>query len=385
VSVVVAPPRRGRRLAVWGVVAAAVVLIALVGTAIAGDGWQQRGALDPESAGPAGTRALARVLAEQGVEVRVVRSLDAARDAVAADTTLVLPDAPMLADDEVAALASGAGTVVLIEPQSWSLRLLVSDSSRASGFSDDPVAPSCDLPAAEAAGPVAPGELYVPGPGVVGCYPVDDGFGLLSATEGDTTVIALDGRSILTNETVSRGGNAALGLAALGSRPTVVWYIPSLADGAGTAAPTLGELTPGWVTPSIVLLVLATVAAGIWRGRRFGPLVAEDLPVTVRVDETTVGRGRLYARSGDPVHAADHLRRATLARLARLVGLSPAALPHDVAGAAARVLGADARRIHDILLDRTPSTDRELVVLSDDLRDLEAAVRAVTRTEGTSP
>ena len=56
--------------------------------------------------------------------------------------------------------------------------------------------------------------------------------------------------------------------------------------------------------PVIVLLLTAGLAAAIWRGRRFGPLVPERLPVTVRAAETTEGRARLYAHARDAVYSA---------------------------------------------------------------------------------
>ncbi len=113
----------------------------------------------------------------------------------------------------------------------------------------------------------------------------------------------------------------------LGRHPTLVWYMPGIGDSdLADSNPSLGELTPPWVSPVIVLLLLAGVAAAIWRGRRFGPLVSERLPVTVRAAETTEGRGRLYAHARDALHAADQLRIGALGRLSRLLGLGPSAI-----------------------------------------------------------
>ena len=130
-------------------------------------------------------------------------------------------------------------------------------------------------------------------------------------------VSAVDGRTLFANESLAENGNAALALNLMGRHPRVVWYVPSLTDTDLTGDPTLGELTPPWVSPVIVLLLVAGIAAGVWRGRRFGPLVPERLPVTVRASETTEGRARLYARSRDAVHALDQLRVSALGRLAR--------------------------------------------------------------------
>lgn len=379
------PPRRTRVLG-WSALAAAVLVVAVAGGLLAQSGtWTLRAALDPESAGADGARAIARVLAAEGIEVRIARDRAAASEALqGADATLVLPDVPGLSDHAVRELTGDAADVVLLEPQSRTLRLLLAGSASAGAYADDTLEPECTLPAARRAGGIVAGELFSPGHDVTGCYPRDEGFALLTATDGARTVTAVDGRALLANDSVDQAGNAALALALLGARPTLVWYLPSLGD-ADAAPPTLGELTPPWVTPAIVLLLVAGVTAGLWRGRRFGPLVAETLPVTVRAAETTIGRGRLYTRHRDAAHAADQLREATIARIARGLGLGPHVAAATVADAAADRIRVDPAAVRRTLLTDIPSTDRELVDLSDRLHDLAAAVAAATRPEGTTP
>ena len=131
----------------------------------------------------------------------------------------------------------------------------------------------------------------------------------------------------------------------------------------------------------IVLLLVAGVAAAIWRGRRFGPLVAERLPVTVRAAETTEGRARLYAHARDALHAADQLRIGTLGRLGRLLGLGPSRVRGEIADAAAARTGLDRGAVRGILIDELPHTDAELVALDQRLRALEEAVHAAVRPE----
>ena len=380
---VAAPPNRLRRaLLGWATIVAAVVVLALAGTVLAGDGWAERDALDPESAGPAGTRALARILVEQGIDVRVTRDRASALAALDGGATLVLPDAPALSDEAITELASAADEVVMLEPRSRTLRLLLPGAQLAGSAGTDELAPACDLPAAERAGGVVGGSLMAPGDGITGCYPSDDGFALLVGGTGPTTVTAVDGRAMFANDVLAEAGNAALALGIVGAHPRVVWYVPSLADSdVSTAAPTLGELTPRWVTPSLVLLLLAAIAAGFWRGRRFGPLVVENLPVMVRASETTAGRARLYARAHDPGHALDQLRLGALERLARTLGLAVTARPDTVVDAVAARLGSDRASVRSILIDTTPRSDSDLVESAARLRDLEARVHAAVRPE----
>ena len=380
-----AHPRRRAALG-WIALAAALLLIGLVGTTLVYGGWKEKGLLDPESPAPDGTRALVRILEQQGVTVTVARDREAAERALAgSDATLVMRDAPMLSDATLSALAERARDVVLVEPRSRSLDVLLNGSALGGFANDRPTDAGCDLPAPNAAGIARTGELMVPGEGVTACYPVDGDFGLLSwETSDGRTVTALDGVSTMTNAALPLDGNAALAIGTLSRTGAVVWYVPSPADAdAGAAPQTLGDLTPPWVTPAIVLLFLSALVAAIWRGRRFGPLVTERLPVMVRATETTEGRARLYAAAGDAPHALDELRRATRGRLVRVMGLAAHTPPEQVADAVAERLGADRGAVRGILITDTPTTDRDLVAASDRLRDLETSVRAALSTERT--
>lgn len=376
------PPRR-RAILAWVIIGAVLLGVGALGAALSSaTEWSQRGLLDPDSAGPAGTRALAQILREQGVEVEVVRSLETAMATTRADDTLVLPSTAALSDEALGDLAEGAGRVVLVDPSTRDIRLLLGEDT--AGFAPDAaVAPDCALPDAERAGAIVPGKLFTADDDAVeGCYPVDDAYGLI--TKGRT--VAIDGRELFTNAHLAADGNATLALSLMGTQPRVVWYLPSIQDSdLADGEPTLGDITPPWVTPVILLLLVAGGVAILWRGRRFGPLVAENLPVTVRAAETTEGRGRLYARSRDAAHALDSLRLGALDRLARMLGLGPAAQATEIADAAADRLGAPKAVVRGILIDDLPSTDADLVAASDRLRDLEAAVRASVRPERIDP
>ncbi len=377
---------RRRRVGGWIAIAVVLVLVGGIGVVLAGlSQWAQRDALDPDSAGPNGTRALAEILREHGVEVVVARDRAAVRDALAPSSTLVLPDMPALSDAAVRAVSDDFDDVVLIEPRARTLRLFLPGSSPAGFAADEPVEPDCDLPDAERSGAVAPGAVYEPGSDIQACYPSADAYGLLVAEDSERRVSAVDGRTLFANESLAEDGNAALAVNLIGRHPLVVWYVPGAGDTDLTGDPTLGELTPPWVSPVIVLLLVAGIAAGVWRGRRFGPLVPERLPVTVRASETTEGRARLYARSRDAVHAIDQLRISALGRLSRVLGLGPAASAGEIADASADRLGWDRRAVRGILMDELPANDADLVALRDRLRHLEEAVRQAVRPERNAP
>lgn len=380
-----APAAPRRRASGWAAIAGFLVVVGAAGAALSGiGGWAQRDALDPDGAGPEGTRALAELLREGGVEVTVVRERAAALDALdARPSTLVTADSPLLSDDSLTELFSGATDVVLIDPRARAVDLLLPGATAGGYGTGEPVEPGCALGDAQRSGAVVPGRLLTPPAGSTAdaCYPDGDGYGLLSSARGSGRVSILDARGVLTNEVLAEHGNAALGMNLLGRLPHVVWYVPGDGDADFSPDATLGELTPGWVTPVLALLALTAAAAALAR-RRLGPLVVERLPVTVRLTETMEGRARLYARGRDHGHAADALRMGATTRWAQLLGLGTAAGAHDVADAVAGILGLPREGVRGVLVDRTPQTDAELMHISDALRDIESALEAATRSNG---
>ena len=129
----------------------------------------------------------------------------------------------------------------------------------------------------------------------------------------------------------------------------------------------------------------AGIVAGIWRGRRFGPLVAENLPVTVRASETMHGRARLTARAADAAHAAAALREGAAGRLARRLGLSARADAGETADAAADRLRIPRTEVRELLTGALPTADAELVPYARRLSDLESAVDAAVAAERGRP
>lgn len=381
------PPRarRRRRSLAWVALVAAVVVSGLIVMVLPTQQWQDRDALDPEHPGAAGGMALAQILKGQGVEVEVVRDREEAM-AEAAGGTLAVSGTSYLSDDDLAELIGSASRTVLLSPSSRDARVAFGDdetlyAGRGTGETD----PECDLPEAGVAGPVAPGDVWLPGSADTACYPSGDAFGLLAGTREGAQTVLVDGRALFDNAHLATGGNASLGLGLLGADSRLVWYVPSASDvDTSLAPPTLGDLTPGWLSAAIVLLGLSAAVAGVWRGRRFGPLVAETLPVTVRGSETLEGRARLYQRANDAGHAADLVRRGAVARMAARLGLNSRSGEAEVADAAAARLGAGRADVAAIL-QQQPATDADLAEFGDRLRDLEAAVDAAVSIERKTP
>jgi hypothetical protein len=366
----------------WVAIAAAVIVFALLIGALSFGAPDARGDLDPESAKESGTLALAELLRDQGVQITVTRTRADAVGALRGDSTLVMADPFSLSDEAVADLVEPAAHTVFLSSSSRLLRLFDLGENAAPPASGALEA-RCDLPELARVGAVQPDRFFSPADGVTGCFAADGAAGLLVDESDDVRTVLLEGSGLLSNEHLAENGNAALGLALLGQTDHVVWYVPSFADTDMEAQTpdTLATLTPPWVTPAILLLLLAGIVAGISRGQRFGPLVTETLPVTVRASETMHGRARLTAKAGDSAHAASALREGTLRRLAMRMGLSARSTPAQVADAASDRLRIPRGSLHDLLAGPPPANDSELVDTARRLADLEAAVDAATHVE----
>jgi hypothetical protein len=371
-----------RRSAFW--IAGAVFAVVIVAIGLLFTGATTPGLpLEAGNPAPGGAKALVEVLRDQGVEVEVVDSLDEARDAVddPATTTLLFYDASNILDaGQLADVYGLAAGLVVIDPGFDQLDALTPDIAQG-GSADDRLAADCSLPAATRAGTISGGGFgyrYTgDDPSAIVCFPSgDDVSSLVQVPTATGTATVVGTVDAFSNDVIDENGNAALALGLLGGEQRLVWYLPTVDDLTSGTPPTLGELSPGWVIPVTALVLLTALAAAVWRGRRFGPLVIENLPVTVRANETMQGRARLYEKGGARLHALDSLRIGTVERLARLCGLPRVATVDDVIAAVAELTGGDEAVVRRVLLDAVPGSDRELVRMSDDLLTLERAAAA---------
>ncbi|MDQ0931974.1 DUF4350 domain-containing protein [Streptomyces turgidiscabies] len=366
-----------------------LLLVGAVTIAVINSGTEH-GSLDPRSADPQGSRAVATLLADRGVSTRVVTTLAQASAAADAGTTLLIAVPDLLTDRQQeqlhTATASSGGRTVLIAPGSTSVGTL------APGVTADPaisfaskLSPDCELPAAQRAGTADTGGFRydTTAPGADACYP-SKGLPTLvrvpvAGGNGDTVVLGAP--DILYNDRLDEHGNASLALQLLGSRPHLVWYLPSLSDDSLTDSGERGlfDLLPsGWLWGTLQLFVAAALAA-LWRARRLGPLVPERLPVAIRASETVEGRARLYRKTNARDRAAGALRSTTRTRLAPLVGVpvTQAHTPESLLPALSTQLQnhSDGQALRSLLFGPPPGDDAALISLADQLDALEREVR----------
>ncbi|MEU7329186.1 DUF4350 domain-containing protein [Streptomyces parvus] len=390
-----------------GILAVVLILVVAGITFAAVRSGTNHGQLDPRSADPKGSRAVAELLKARGISVTVATTLDEATTAAGPDTTLLVAGPNLLTRSQQLRLeeaaSDSAGRTLLVAPGPGATPRLAPGIRAESHQAVSALAPACELPAARRAGTADMGgtRYTTQDPTAVTCYPsagLPSLVVLSTAAGGDTAV--LGSPDILHNERLDKQGNASLALQLLGSRPHLVWYLPSLTDPSATTddgAPGDGDeeqseggakndpgeessfldLVPsGWLWGTLQL-ALAAVLAAVWRARRLGPLVTERLPVAIRASESAEGRSLLYRKANARDRAADALRAAGRTRLAPLAGV-PARDAHTpdvlLPALSARVTAPD-RELHTLLFGTAPSTDAALVLLAEQLDALEREVR----------
>lgn len=360
-----------------------MLLVALV-VLVLTSSTTRAGYLDPAAVDPSGSRAVANILGDLGVEVADVRTAaDAAagaRGATVLITDSLLVSSEMLAD----VLTAEPARLVLVDPipGSPAFERLAAGTQSSESTGDEPVEPRCRFPEAARAGSAAlPGTRYDARAWATAgstCYdsPESAALVVLPSREGRPEVVLLGSGHPLTNDGLDEQGNAALALGLLGSRPDLVWWRPSPSDPALAAQSgvSLAELAPAWVVPVLIQVLVACLLLVLWRARRLGPLVVEPLPVVVRAGETTAGHARLlhahHARAEAATHLRAHARELIRARLALPIEVSPQRL----ASAAAARSRRSPEQVGALLYGPEPTTDAQLVALGHDLDALMVEV-----------
>lgn len=370
--------RVARRSLFWVAITGILLLFALILGAVASS-TEPGTAMSATNPAPTGAKALAEVLRAQGVTVTVTDTLDETLDAIAepSETTLFYYDGDVLLSAEQEAQLFGlTSTMIVLDPSANALELISPDIAQA-GYVGGTLSAGCDLDAAQAAQQItALGSGYRllnENSEVSTCFSSGGVYSLLQTTNDGTTYTVLGATDALTNGTIVTAGNAALGLQLLGGNDQLVWYLPTAADFEAETA-SMSDVTPDWVIPVAASAFLIALAAMFWRGRRLGPLVVENLPVTVRASETMRGRARLYEKANARLHTLDSLRIGTIARIASSCGLPVLATVDQVVLAAAAASGRDQHEVRGLLVEGVPITDHALVQLSDELLRLEQKI-----------
>ena len=357
-------------------VAAAVVAAVLVAVFLGSGAVRTTAPLDPDNPDPAGAQALARVLADRGVDVSVVRDADALHAADAGRGTTVLVTSTeqlgasttrrLLRDTRGARLvlaAPGTGTTEALGVPQLPYAVAVHDPRPARCA--DPLLSDLEIEVDEA--------MAYPVPG--GCFAGEHGALVVEPTSG---LVLLGAAHVLSNDQILRADNAAAAVRLLGQDDRLVWYVPTIDDLVGGDGVSLATLLPRWIRPALWLGAVAVVALVVWRARRLGPLVSEPLPVVVKAIETTRSRGRLYRKAGDRAHAAEALRRAARTRAAERLRLGsgrpdPVTLVRDLA----RHVGRPVAEVEQLIgtTAPVPATDHDLIALATQLAELDREVR----------
>lgn len=364
-------PRRWRS---WRWVLVTLLVLAVVAGADAYLTAVRPGArMDPAATGPDGAHALVELLRGGGVDVVVADSIADVEHAARPDALILVAQSQYLTDPLTDRLANISSDLLLVEPTARTREALLPGvrASRAHGFE---LTPDCTLREAVRAGSVRFGATDT--------YEAQDHRAMSRCYDGALIRFRNDGRSVtavgntdfMTNGGLLQAGNAALAMNLAGDRPRLIWYAPHSVEGESSAKTSLFDLIPPNVIWIVWQLALVVLLVALWKGRRPGPLVAEELPVVVRASETVEGRGRLYRSRRARDRAAEALRTATVVRLLPRIGLGAGASPAAVVATVAQRIGSDPGFVSYHLFGPPPTTDNDLLQLARALDEIERQV-----------
>ncbi len=377
----------------WGLAAVFALIITLF---IARQTTEDADALSTNNVGPMGARAAAEVLRDRGVDVHQISRLSEARISDPAHTTLAVALPSALVAYQLDSILSYPGDLVFIGADSAVIAAV--DPSLTIDYSSSATlrAAGCADPNATAAERIESDGLEIRAPSsstAEVCFAGADGAGPYVVIHQDgRTITLLTNASLPMNENLTAYGNAALTFRMLGAHERLVWYLGNPLDistltytkeGSGNSsdggkqppanAPSADFLPPG-TGNAMYALGLAVLVAGIWRGRRMGKLVTENLPVVIPSSETTRGRARLYRRARAYGRAAASLRAASAERMGRLLGIPRSGNAPALIGAVSRAAKRDPASVERLLYGPPPDGERAMMDLVQELDTLERQV-----------
>ncbi|GAC1376946.1 MAG: DUF4350 domain-containing protein [Acidimicrobiales bacterium] len=366
-AVVTPGPRRGgNRLRPMAPVLALVAALLAVGVLGAtGDGGA---ALDPDSTGPQGTKAL--VLLLRRYDARVER-VDGVPDESMRAAVLLTDD---LTDDRRTALRDWVrrgGTLVVADPRSvLQVGIPARPGRGVSNGEPRPVGP-CSIPGLSSISALSVGPsllLRVPsGTQRLSCFtdrrrPGGDAF-LVAAGLGRGSVVGLGGAGLWTNSRLDHQDNSALAVDLLA--PAAGAHVGFLVSArGGTGSKTGLALTSPALRQALLQLLVAFGVLAWWRGRRLGKPVMETAPVRLAGSMIVTATGALMARTRSRDAAAAQLRAGARRRLRAQVGCNQSTDLDPLVDALAVHLGRDRAGLAAVLADGPVDDDATLLRLA---------------------
>lgn len=369
----------------WLITLLVLAMLAAVLASVA-RGFYRDGPLEPDAPTGQGSKAVVQVLGDLGVEVDVDRHTADAAETLRSGRTILVTAPSDLSAEQLTTLAeaqdAGDGRLVLVQPDFVTLSYLTSQISPSGSLrtpTELDAGPDCtdlahraqrlEVPGAEE-GIFGAATLYRAAGEAQGCFSTGDGA-LVVQHDG---LIVLGSADLLTNDHVGSADNSALALNLLGADGELGWYVPSANDPmAATSQTPLGYL-PDWAAPLLLWLLMVAVVALVALGRRFGPVVVEPLPVTVRPQELVLGRARLLQRADARDAAATTLRSAASTRLADRLGLRHESSLDGLLAALAPHVDRSEEQLRSLLGPHPVTSDQDLVHLAHELDRLEKEI-----------
>lgn len=371
----------GRSWGVWLIVG----LVAIIILSVVFGYEKEFNPLDPRSAQPNGTRALVKVLKDQGVDVDLVFRAEDLPE-VDENTTVLVSKSPNFddtVDEAIPDFVKQSGRAVFLNVSNLQM---LGIETYPDWVPRDFNTPAIDENCSDFFGQareITPGQLvftssteYVPPP-LRTCFKTEDAYsvGIWPRTDAHPDYVWVLSEDMFTNQQITSHHNAAAALSLLGNNPHLVWFYPdptgALIDPAEWG---VWSILPRWTYSVGLLLILTTLAFMFWRGRRFGPLAYEKLPVTVKSSETVVSHGHLVHQTKDTGWAIKSLQRQAQRKIRKALLLPDEMREETFVSTVAQRVGRSDQEIYNLLFAPFTGNENQMVKRA---KELDALIEEV--------
>ncbi len=383
-TTVAQPLRRSARSMVrqwwlWCVLGVVAIVVGGIATAPKEPGED----LDPTSASPNGAKAVVQVLRQHGIDVTIVHHTDEIPRDLGDDTTLAIISSVHIGMSDITdAVNRTPGVRRVVVSNSWMWEPLGDAGISASPVPYEEETITAGVCATDVFGTARTLEgidavidnTMAPMPNAR-CFSNASGAAVAvwGATAERAEVVMLSSDKFIRNDTITKADNAAAALALFGATPKVVWYFAAPSDPDFSISPAdrgVWRILPTWVFPVGYLLGAIVILFMIYRGRRFGRLAVEKLPVSVRPSETTLALGRALESSGASATATVALVEQAKRQMKRALRLSSLSSEDDLIGTIVHFTGREEGEVRRILTPQQTTSKQQIVVWANELTAL---------------
>lgn len=329
---------------------------------------------------PKGSMALAKVLENKGVSLTAINSYQQLSSYLQEGSTksdlVVVINPNYLSANQIRDLDENAGADILYANF---YKMAAGHFPNVQNTVQEDIKASCDLPILKPYYKISYAySILKPQPESINCFKVDQtqdsGYVFVQTQkENDKTISYLADITIFSNESITEADNAVFAINLFSQYKNIYWYVASGNNVSELTTPS--HYYPSWYKYAGIMLLITAITLFISTSRRLGPVVYENLPVTVQMQEIVIAKANLYRKNNLQTHCIKILRTYYLYLIKRSLKIYDNCSKDVLISQISPYTTKTEQQLDHMLFSGEVKSNEDLKILATDLKNLEQEVK----------